>query len=86
MVYNQSMPGSKKKKTGKQIEVILVDKNSSQELPEGGICIEEEDVKIICHALAAYTPTRDEEHLHSVLLEEFEHILAVDYNEFPDDQ
>ena len=26
-------------------------------------------------------PTEDEEHLHSVLLEEFEEILVVDYNE-----
>ncbi len=78
------MPGRKKKKSNKQIEVVLEDKNSDKELAEAGIHFEKEDVKIIYNALAAYKPTKDEEQLHSILLEEFEEILAVDYNESPD--
>ncbi len=77
------MPGRKKKKSNKQIEMILEDKNSDKELAENGIYLQEEDVKIIYHALAVYKPTEDEEHLHSLLLEEFEGILVVDYNESP---
>ncbi len=78
------MPGRKKKKSNKQTEVILENENSDKELAENGICLQEEDVKIIYNALAAYKPTEDEEHLHSLLLEEFKEILVVDYNESPD--
>ena len=52
---------------------------------EGGMFLEKESIKLIYNALHEYKPTEDEEHLHSVLLEEFEEILVVDYNEpYPD--
>ena len=78
------MPGRKKRKSNKQIEVILENKNSDKELAKNGIYLQEEDVKIIYNAIAAYKLTEEEEHLHSLLLEEFEEILVVDYNESPD--
>jgi len=47
--------------------------------------LEKEEVQLIYNALSTYKPTEDEEHLLSVLLEEFEEILVVDYNEpYPD--
>ena len=47
--------------------------------------LEKEDVELIYNALSKYKPTKKEEQLHSVLLEEFEEILVVDYNEpYPD--
>jgi hypothetical protein len=48
---------------------------------EGGKFVDKEEVQIIYNALREYKPTEKEEHLHSVLLEEFEEILVVDYNE-----
>jgi hypothetical protein len=48
---------------------------------EGGMFLDKEEVQIIYNALREYKPTEKEEHLHSVLLEEFEEILVVDYNE-----
>jgi hypothetical protein len=52
---------------------------------EGGIYLEKEDMKLIYNALSAYKPTEDEEHLHSILLEEFEEIRVTDYGEpYPD--
>jgi hypothetical protein len=47
--------------------------------------LDKEEVQIIYNALREYKPTEKEEHLHSVLLEEFEEILVADYNEpYPD--
>ena len=52
---------------------------------EGGMFVDKEEVHIIYNALREYKPTEKEEHLHSVLLEEFEEILVVDYSElYPD--
>jgi hypothetical protein len=52
---------------------------------DGGMFLEKEDIQLIYNALSHYKPTEDEEHLHSVLLEQFEEILVVDYNEpYPD--
>lgn len=52
---------------------------------EGGMFLDKEETQIIYNALRSYKPTANEEHLHSVLLEEFEEILVVDYNEaYPD--
>jgi hypothetical protein len=42
--------------------------------------LEKEDVQLIYHALREYKPAEQETHLHSVLLEEFEEILVVDYD------
>jgi hypothetical protein len=48
---------------------------------EGRKFLDKEEVHIIYNALHKYRPTESEEHLHSLLLEEFEEILVVDYNE-----
>jgi hypothetical protein len=77
----------KPKKTKKDMKTRLI--LSGEEMPEvdekdedeGGMFLEKEDVQIILNALNKYKPTEDEEYLHSVLLEEFEEILVVDYNE-----
>jgi hypothetical protein len=89
------MPQTRKKKPKKaasrmRTRLIL----PGAEMPEldedaeedaGGMFLEKEDVRLLCNALRAYKPTQDEELLHSTLLEEFEEILVVDYDEpFPD--
>jgi hypothetical protein len=86
------MPQAKKhkKKTGKT-KVILVQaddissEENREEFDEGGMFLDKESIQIIFNALREYKPTEDEEHLLSVLLEEFEEILVVDYKEpYPD--
>jgi hypothetical protein len=88
------MPQTKKhkKKTGKT-KIILVsadeiaseEKGSEEEFDEGGMFLDKESIQIIYNALHKYKPTESEEHLHSLLLEEFEELLVVDYNEpYPD--
>jgi hypothetical protein len=88
------MPQAKKhkKKNGK-IKIILVpaddtpseEKGSEEEFDKGGVFLDKESIQIIYNALHKYKPTESEEHLHSLLLEEFEEILVVDYNEpYPD--
>jgi hypothetical protein len=78
-----------KKKT-KKTKIILVpdddgDLEDEEDEDEERMFLEKEDIQLIYNALSCYKPTEDEEHLHSVLLEEFEEILVVDYNEpFPD--
>lgn len=79
---------SKKAKRGVRTKVTLVaeddvstEKDHNEEFDEGGMFLEKEDVKIIYNALNAYKPTEKEAHLHGVLLEEFEEVLVVDYNE-----
>jgi hypothetical protein len=52
---------------------------------EGEKFLDKEEVQIIYNALHEYKPTESEEHLHSLLLEEFEEILVVDYDEAPPD-
>jgi hypothetical protein len=87
------MPQAKKhkKKTGKT-KVILVqaddissEENREEEFDEGGMFLDKESIQLIYNALREYKPTEKEEHLLSVLLEEFEEILVVDYKEpYPD--
>jgi hypothetical protein len=87
------MPQAKKhkKKTGKT-KVILVtaddissEEDNNEESDESGMYLDKESIQIIYNALREYKPTEDEEHLLSVLLEEFEEILVVDYKEpYPD--
>jgi hypothetical protein len=61
------------------------EKDGEEEFDESGIFLEKESIQLIYNALSAYKPTEREEYLHSVLLEEFEEILVVDYNEpYPD--
>ena len=82
----------KNKKTKKAVrtKIILVPDDEvapedEEDEYEGGMFLEKESIKLIYNALHEYKPTEDEEHLHSVLLEEFEEILVVDYNEpYPD--
>jgi hypothetical protein len=50
---------------------------------EGGIILEKDDLQLIYKALRKYTPTKKEEHLHGILLEEFEELLEVDYIDIP---
>ena len=95
IVYNGSMAQTKKKKKPKdkrgkaksrfRTRLIL----PGEEMPaeedidenEGGMFLEKEDVRLIYHALREYKPAEKEAHVHSVLLEEFEEILVVDYDE-----
>jgi hypothetical protein len=75
----------KTKKIG-QTKIILVpaDKGALEDKEneyEGGMFLDKESVQLIYNALHEYKPTNKEEHLLSVLLEEFEEILVVDYNE-----
>ena len=73
-----------------QTKIILVptDEKASEDKEneyEGGMFLDKESIQLIYNALSTYKPTENEEHLHSVLLEEFEEILVVDYNEpYPD--
>ncbi len=43
--------------------------------------LEKEDIQLIYNALSRYKPTEKEEHLHGILLDEFEEILVCDYQE-----
>jgi hypothetical protein len=55
------------------------------ERADSGMLIGKDDVQLIYNALREYKPTEEEEHLHSVLLEQFEEILVVDYGQpYPD--
>jgi hypothetical protein len=83
---------TKKTKKGMETKIILVpaddmssEENREEEFDEGGMFLDKESIQIIFNALREYKPTEDEEHLLSVLLEEFEEILVVDYKEpYPD--
>jgi hypothetical protein len=57
------------------------EKDREDKFDEGGMFLDKESVQLIYNALSTYKPTEREEHLHSVMLEEFEEILVVDYNE-----
>ena len=81
---------TKKTKRDMKTKIILVpdddgDLEDEGDKDEGGMLLEKEDIQLIYNALSHYKPTENEEHLHGVLLEEFEEILVVDYNEvYPD--
>jgi hypothetical protein len=81
----------KQKKTKKGMKIIpmpaaeTASENEEENEDEGGIYLDKESIQIIYNALHEYKPTESEEHLHSLLLEEFEEILVVDYNgAYPD--
>jgi hypothetical protein len=78
----------KKAKKDKQTKIILqekMDETEGEDEYEGGMFLDKESIQLIYNALHEYKPTEDEVHLLSVLLEEFEEILVVDYNEpYPD--
>jgi hypothetical protein len=48
---------------------------------EGGIFLDKEDIRLIYKALRNYNPTEKEEHLHGILVKEFEELLATEYIE-----
>ena len=86
---------TRKTKKGVRTKIILVpeddisseekDTKHEEDEDEGGIFLDKESIQLIFNALHEYKPTEREEHLHSVLLEEFEEILVVDYKEpYPD--
>jgi hypothetical protein len=81
----------KQKKTKKGMKIIpmpateAVSENKEENEDEGEMFLDKESIQIIFNALREYKSTEDEEHLLSVLLEEFEEILVVDYKEpYPD--
>jgi hypothetical protein len=77
-------PKKKLKKTQKGMKTKLIPMVDEDE-DESGMYLDKESIQTIYNALHAYKPTEGEEHLHSVLLEEFEEILVVDYSEpYPD--
>lgn len=47
----------------------------------GGILLRTEDIQLIYKALRHYNPTEKEAHLHGILVEEFEEMLATEYIE-----
>jgi hypothetical protein len=98
IVYNETMAQVKKEKPKKKRAKVERRIRTRLILPgekmlaaedidenEGGMFLEKEDVQLIYHALREYKPAEKEVHLHSVLLEEFEEILVVDYDEIPPD-
>jgi hypothetical protein len=81
----------KQKKTKRGMKIIpmpateTASENEEENEDESGMYLDKESIQIIYNALHKYKPTESEEHLHSLLLEEFEEILVVDYNEaYPD--
>jgi hypothetical protein len=90
MASSKGNKKTKKTKKGMQTKIILVptDEKASEDKEnedESGMFLDKESVQLIYNALHEYKPTNKEEHLLSVLLEEFEEILVVDYNEpYPD--
>ena len=54
-----------------------------EEEGERGMYLEKEDVKLIYNALRKYTPAEKEMQRYELLLESFDEILVVDYNEKP---
>jgi hypothetical protein len=51
------------------------------EVADSGMFLGTDDVQLIYNALREYTPTEEEQHLHSVLLEQLEETLVVNYGE-----
>jgi hypothetical protein len=54
--------------------------NKSDEA-EGGIFLTKDDIRLIYKALRYYSPTEKEAHVHGILVEEFEELLATEYIE-----
>ena len=86
---NKHKRKTRKTKRGMRTKIFLVpddervseDEENERDEYEGGMFLDKESIQIIYNALHEYKPTESEEHLHPLLLEEFEEILVVDYNE-----
>jgi hypothetical protein len=55
--------------------------DSNGEEAAGGIFLSKDDIRLIYKALRYYNPTVKEAHLHGILVEEFEELLATEYIE-----
>ena len=79
-----------KKVRGTKLFFTPSDESSSEDKEDedediGGVFLEKEDVQIIYNSLRTYKPTAGEEQRYELLLEEFDEILTVDYDETPSD-
>ncbi len=66
---------------GRKTKPSLKQQEDEDSEGRGGMFLEKEDIQLIYNALSRYKPTEKEEHLHGILLEEFEEILVCDYQE-----
>ncbi len=57
--------------------------DSNREEAAGGIFLTKEDIRLIYKALRYYPPMEKEAHLHGILVESFEELLATEYIELP---
>jgi hypothetical protein len=57
------------------------EEDSNSEEAEGGIFLTKDDIRLVYKALRYYNPTEKEAHLHGILVEEFEELLATEYIE-----
>jgi hypothetical protein len=55
--------------------------DSNSEEAEGRIFLTKDDIQLIYKALRYYRPTEKEAHLHGILVESFEELLATEYIE-----
>jgi hypothetical protein len=75
----------KQKKTKKGMKIIpmpeteIASENEEENEDESWMYLDKESLQIIYNALHTYKPTESEEHLHSLLLEEFEEKLCEIY-------
>jgi hypothetical protein len=53
--------------------------NSKGKEAEGGIFLTKDDIRLIYKALRHYNPAQKEAHLHGILVESFEELLATEY-------
>jgi hypothetical protein len=89
--HKQKKKSKKAKKDVKKVILMGTDEDEAvsaseaEDEDESGMYFEKEDIQILYNALRGYTPTEEEELRYELLLEEFEEILVVDYNEpYPD--
>ena len=57
--------------------------DSNSDEAAGGIFLTKDDIRLIYKALRYYPPTEKEDHLHGILVESFEELLATEYIELP---
>src|SRR3954454_11835156 len=79
---------SKKSKKAVRMRVYIIHpddlssgKGDGDELGEGGMFLDAEDVRVICNALATYKPTREEKEQYELLTRQLPLIIAVGYND-----
>ena len=55
--------------------------DSNSDEAAGGIFLDKDDIRLIYKALRYYPPMEKEAHLHGILVESFEELLATEYIE-----